>query len=194
MTSQSGTLNGEEDTVVVTLPSEEDPSIGASVPPVLGLLLLDEEGDKTLFPGSLPSNVHGVVFGEDDEVVSTINTSISDESPPPSVVVTSHVNSSGDIPLKLTSLRRVSVLPVDTDKDGNPDAVVLGVFVDDEEDPVSIYVISVDDSSKIPEEGSQADVSVSEEGTSGEALQLDLDKASPLGKLFEQQYLCRLVP
>ena len=190
MTSQSGTLNVEEDTVVVTLPSEEDPSIGASVPPVLGLLLLDEEGDKTLFPGALPSNVHGVVFGEDDEVVSTINTSISDESPPPSVVVTSRVNSSGDIPLKLTSLRRVSVLPVDTDEDGNPDVIVLGVFVVDEEDPVSIYVISVDDSSKIPEEGSQADVSVSEEGATGEAtLQLDLDKTSPLGKVFDNIYI-----
>ena len=190
MTSQSGTLNVEEDTVVVTLPSEEDPSIGASVPPVLGLLLLDEVGDKTLLPGALPSNVHGVVFGEDDEVVSTINTSISDESPPPSVVVTSRVNSSGDIPLKLTSLRRVSVLPVDTDEDGNPDVIVLGVFVDDEEDPVSIYVISVDDSSKIPEEGSQADVSVSEEGATGEAtLQLDLDKTSPLGKVFDNIYI-----
>ena len=106
------TLNVKEDRVTVTHPTDEAPPTGVSVPPLLGLLLLDNDGDSDLLPGVLPSSVLGVVFAEDG-TTTNVNTTISSQSPPPSVLVYTYVTSTGEvIPLELEDLSKVSVLPV----------------------------------------------------------------------------------
>ena len=177
------TFSVKEDRVTVTHPTDEAPPTGVSVPPLLGLLLLDDDEDSDLLPGALPSSVLGVVFVENG-TSTNVNTTISSQSPPPSVLVSTYVTSTGEvILLKLEDLRKVSVLPVDTDSDGKIDAVLLVVFVDGKEEPIAVYVIRVANSTSIPEEGylSTVNVSVTEvENTT--TLTLDLTETSPLGE------------
>ena len=177
------TFSVKEDRVTVTHPTDEVPPTGVSVPPLLGLLLLDDDGDSDLLPGALLSSVLGVVFGENG-TSTNVNTTISSQSPPPSVLVSTYVTSTGEvIPLELKDLSKVSVLPVDTDSDGKIDAVLLVVFVDGEKEPKAVYVIRVANSTSIPEEGYLSTVSVSVtdiENTT--TLTLDLTETSPLGR------------
>ena len=182
-TSHSGTFDVEEDTVTLTHPKDEAPPTGVSVPPLLGLLLLDNDGDSDLLPGVLPSSVLGVVFGENG-TTTNINTTISSQSPPLSVLVSTYVTSTGEvIPLKLEDLSKVSVLPVDTDLDGKIDAVLLGVFVDEEEEPKAVYVIDVANSTSIPEEGYLSTVNVSMANIGDEiTITLYLSERSSLGE------------
>ena len=184
-TSHSGTFDVEEDTVTVTHPKDEAPPTGVSVPPLLGLLLLDDDGDSDLLPGALPSSVLGVVFGEEG-TTTNVNTTISSQFPSPSVLVSTYVTSTGEvIPLELEDLSKVSVFPVDTDSDGKIDAVLLVVFLDGEVEPKAVYMIHVASSTNIPEEGylSNVNVSVTEvENTT--TLTLDLTETSPLGEPF----------
>ena len=177
------TFSVKEDRVTVTHPTDEAPLTGVSVPPLLGLLLLDDDGDSDLLPGALPSSVLGVVFGENG-TSTNVNTTISSQSPPPSVLVSTYVTSTGEvILLKLEDLRKVSVLPVDTDSDGKIDAVLLVVFVDGKEEPIAVYVIRVANSTSIPEEGYLSNVSVSvTEVENTTTLTLDLTETSPLGE------------
>ena len=182
-TSHSGTFDVEEDTVTLTHPKDEAPPTGVSVPSLLGLLLLDNDRDSNLLPGALPSSVLGVVFGENG-TSTNVNSTISSQSPPPSVLVSTYVTSTGEvIPLELEDLSKVSVLPVDTDSDGKIDAVLLVVFVDGEEGPKAVYVIHVASSTSIPEEGYLSTVSVSvKEVENITTLTLDLTEISPLGE------------
>ena len=182
-TSHSGTFDVEENTVTLTHPRDKAPPSSVSVPPLLGLLLLDDDGDSDLLPGALPSSVSGVVFGEEG-ISTNINATISSQSPPPSVLVSTYVTSTGEvIPLELEDLSKVSVLPVDTDLDGKIDAVLLGVFVDEEEEPKAVYVIDVANSTSIPEEGYLSTVNVSKENVGDEiAITLYLSERSPLGE------------
>ena len=160
-TSHSGTFDVEEDTVTVTHPKDEAPPTGVSVPPLLGLLLLDDDGDSNLLPGALPSSILGVVFGEEG-TTTNVNTTITSQFPSPSVLVSTYVTSTGEVvPLELEDLSKVSVLPVDTDSDGKIDAVLLVVFEDGEEEPKAVYVIRVANSTSIPEEGYLSTVNVS---------------------------------
>ena len=177
------TFSVKEDRVTVTHPTDEAPPTGVSVPPLLGLLLLDDDGDSDLLPGALPSSVLGVVFGEDG-TTTNVNTTISSQSPPPSVLVSTYVTSTGEvIPLELEDLSKVSVLPVDTDSDGKMDAVLLVVFVDGEKEPKAVYVIRVANSTSIPEEGYLSTVSVSVTNVENTTtLTLDLTETSPLGE------------
>ena len=177
------TLNVKEDRVTVTHPTDEAPPTGVSVPPLLGLLLLDDDGDSDLLPGALPSSVLGVVFGEDG-TTTNVNTTISSQSPPPSVLVSTYVTSTGEvIPLELEDLSKVSVLPVDTNSDGKIDAVLLVVFVDGEKEPKAVYVIRVANSTSIPVEGYLSTVSVSVTDVENTTtLTLDLTETSPLGE------------
>ena len=182
-TSHNGTFDVEEDTVTLTHPRDKAPPTGVSVPPLLGLLLLDDNGDSDLLPGVLPSSVLGVVFGENG-TTTNVNTTISSQSPPSSVLVSTYVTSTGDvIPLELEDLSKVSVLPVDTDSDGRIDAVLLGVFVDGEEEPKAVYVIDVANSTSIPEEGYLSTVNVSKENIGDEiTITLYLSERSSLGE------------
>ena len=177
------TLNVKEDRVTVTHPTDEAPPTGVSVPPLLGLLLLDDDGDSDLLPGVLPSSVLGVVFGENG-TSTNVNTTISSQSPPPSVLVSTYVTSTGEvIPLELKDLSKVSVLPVDTDSDGKIDAVLLVVFVDGEKQPKAVYVIRLANGTSIPEEGYLSTVNVSvTEVKNTTTLTLDLTETSPLGE------------
>ena len=177
------TFSVKEDRVTVTHPTDEAPPTGVSVPPLLGLLLLDDDGDSDLLPGALLSSVLGVVFGEDG-TTTNVNTTISSQSPPPSVLVSTYVTSTGEvIPLKLEDLSKVSVLPVDTDSDGEIDAVLLVVFVDGEEGPKAVYMIPVANSTSIPEEGYLSTVNVSvREVKNTTTLTLDLTETFPLGE------------
>ena len=183
-TSHSGKFDVEKDTVTLTHPKDEAPPTGVSVPPLLGLLLLDDDGDSDLLPGALPSSVSGVVFGENG-TTTNINATISSQSPPPSMLVSTYVTSTGEvIPLELVDLNEVSVLPVDTDSDGKIDVVLLGVFVDEEEEPKAVYVIDVANSTSIPEEGYLSTVNVSKENIGDEiTITLYLSEKSPLGEL-----------
>ena len=184
--SHGGTFDVEEDTVTLTHPKDEAPPTGVSVPPLLGLLLLDDDGDSDLLPGVLPSSVLGVVFGEEG-ISTNINATISSHSPPPSMLVSTYVTSTGEVtPLELEDLSEVSVLPVDTDSDGRIDVVLLGVFVDEEEEPKALYVIDVANSTSIPEEGLAylSTVNVSKENIGDEiTITLYLSEKSPLGEL-----------
>ena len=182
-TSHSGTFDVEKDIVTVTHPKDEAPPTGVSVPPLLGLLLLDDDGDSDLLPGALPSSVLGVVFGEEG-TTTNVNTTISSQFPSPSVLVSTYVTSTGEvIPLELEDLSKVSVLPVDTDSDGKIDAVLLGVFVDGEEEPKAVYVIRVANSTSIPEEGYLSTVNVSKEDVGDKiTFTLYLAERSSLGK------------
>ena len=183
-TNHSGTFDVEEDTVTLTHPRDKAPPTGVSVPPLLGLLLLDDDGDSDLLPGALPSSVLGVVFGENG-TTTNVNTTISSQSLPPSVLVSTYVTSTGEvIPLELEDLSKVSVLPVDTDSDGKIDVVLLGVFVDEEEEPKALYVIDVANSTSIPEEGYLSTVNVSKENVDDEiTITLYLSERSSLGEL-----------
>ena len=177
------TFSVKEDRVTVTHPTDEAPPTGVSVPPLLGLLLLDDDGDSDLLPGVLPSSVLGVVFGENG-TTTNINTTISSQSPPPSVLVSTYVTGTEEvIPLELKDLSKVSVLPVDTDSDGKIDAVLLVVFVDGEKQPKAVYVIRLANSTSIPEEGYLSTVSVSVTNVENTTtLTLDLTETSPLGE------------
>ena len=181
--SHGGTFDVEEDTVTLTHPKDEAPPTGVSVPPLLGLLLLDDDGDSDLLSGALPSSVLGVVFGEEG-ISTNISATISSQSPPPSVLVSTYVTSTGEvIPLELVDLNEVSVLPVDTDSDGKIDVVLLGVFVDEEEEPKALYVIDVANSTSIPEEGYLSTVNVSKENIGDEiTITLYLIERSFLGE------------
>ena len=183
-TSHSGTFDAEEDTVTLTHPRDKAPPTGVSVPPLLGLLLLDDDGDSDLLPGALLPSVLGVVFGENG-TTTNVNTTISSQSPPPSVLVSTYVTSTGEvIPLELEDLSKVSVLPVDTDSDGKIDVVLLGVFVDEEEEPKALYVIDVANSTSTPEEGYLSTVNVSKENIGDKiTITLYLSEKSPLGEL-----------
>ena len=177
------TFSVKENRVTVTHPTDEAPPTGVSVPPLLGLLLLDDDGDSDLLPGVLPSSVLGVVFGENG-TTTNVNTTISSQSPPPSVLVSTYVTSTGEvIPLELEDLSKVSVLPVDIDSDGKIDAVLLVVFVDGEKEPKAVYVIHVTNSTSIPEEGYLSTVSASVTDVENTTtLTLDLTETSPLGE------------